>query len=113
MVTANQATFNAFRDQGKPESSWAYEAAVRTNRSSNNNAVLTGQITYYHVDFSNRLLTISTNPGTPCRSARPPIALLPIRSPAPVVPDPLRSSLRTLLYKSGKTYEARVDRSIS
>ena len=61
--TGSQTAFDAFRDQGKPESSWTYEAGLRTNRSFGNSIGLTGQVNYYHVDFSNRLLAISTNPG--------------------------------------------------
>ncbi|MFD1106312.1 TonB-dependent receptor [Sphingobium olei] len=61
--TGSQAAFDAFADQGKPETSWTYEAGLRTNRSLGNGVTLQGQINYYHVDFSNRLLAIPTNPG--------------------------------------------------
>lgn len=61
--TGSQAAFDAFADQGKPETSWTYEAGLRTNRSFGNGVTLQGQINYYHVDFSNRLLAIPTNPG--------------------------------------------------
>jgi hypothetical protein len=61
--TGSQAAFDAFASQGKPESSWTYEAGVRTNRSFGSDISLSGQVNYYHVDFSNRLLAISTNPG--------------------------------------------------
>jgi hypothetical protein len=61
--TGSQAAFNAFADQGKPESSWTYEGGLRSNRSFDNGLGLQAQINYYHVEFSNRLLAISTNPG--------------------------------------------------
>ncbi len=62
--TGSQAAFNAFADQGKPESSWTYEGGIRSHRSFD--GVLSGleaQVNYYHVVFNNRLLAISTNPG--------------------------------------------------
>ena len=61
--TGSQAAFNAFRDQGKPESSWTYEAGLRSHRSFDNDISLEAQVNYYHVVFSNRLLALSTNPG--------------------------------------------------
>lgn len=61
--TGSQAAFNAFADQGRPESSWTYEAGLRTNRSFGDGWGLNAQVNYYHVDFTNRLLAISTNPG--------------------------------------------------
>ena len=61
--TGSQAAFNAFADQGKPESSWTYEAGLRTRRSFSDDIGLEAQINYYHVVFNNRLLAISTNPG--------------------------------------------------
>jgi hypothetical protein len=61
--TGSQAAFDAFADEGKPETSWTYEAGLRTNRSFANGWALQAQINYYHVDFSNRLLAIPTNPG--------------------------------------------------
>ena len=61
--TGSQAAFDAFRDQGKPENSWTYEAGLRTNRSFGDGLALNGQVNYYHVDFHDRLLAISTNPG--------------------------------------------------
>lgn len=63
--TGSQAAFNAFAQNGQPEKSWTYEVGLRTKRSFNNGFLtgLTGQINYYHVTFSNRLLAISTNPG--------------------------------------------------
>lgn len=61
--TGSQAAFDAFADQGKPESSWTYEGGLRTNRSFSNGFSLQAQLNYYHVVFNNRLLAISTNPG--------------------------------------------------
>ena len=61
--TGSQAAFDAFAQQGKPESSWTYEAGLRSNRTFGNGMGLQAQINYYHVVFNNRLLAISTNPG--------------------------------------------------
>ena len=61
--TGSQAAFNAFADQGKPESSWTYEGGLRTNRSFGGGIGFNAQVNYYHVVFNNRLLAISTNPG--------------------------------------------------
>jgi iron complex outermembrane recepter protein len=60
--TGSQAAFDAFATDGKPESSWTYEAGFRTNRDFGGVA-LNAQVNYYHVDFKDRLLAISTNPG--------------------------------------------------
>jgi len=61
--TGSQAAFDAFADQGKPETSWTYDIGLRTRRSFSNDIGLEAQINYYHVVFNNRLLAISTNPG--------------------------------------------------
>lgn len=61
--TGSQAAFNAFADQGKPESSWTYEGGLRTSRGFGNGIGFDAQVNYYHVVFNNRLLAISTNPG--------------------------------------------------
>jgi hypothetical protein len=61
--TGSQAAFDAFADEGKPETSWSYEAGLRTSRTFSNGVAIQAQINYYHVDFSNRLLAIPTNPG--------------------------------------------------
>lgn len=61
--TGSQAAFDAFAEEGRPETSWTYEAGLRTNRTFAGDIGLSAQINYYHVDFSNRLLAISTNPG--------------------------------------------------
>lgn len=61
--TGSQTAFDAFADQGRPESSWTYEGGLRTSRTFAHDIGLNAQINYYHVDFNNRLLAISTNPG--------------------------------------------------
>lgn len=61
--TGSQAAFDAFANEGRPESSWTYEAGLRTRRTFSGDIGFDAQINYYHVDFSNRLLAISTNPG--------------------------------------------------
>lgn len=61
--TGSQAAFDAFKDEGKPETSWTYEGGLRSNRTFDNGINLQAQINYYHVVFQNRLLAISTNPG--------------------------------------------------
>jgi len=61
--TGSQAAFDAFADEGKPESSWTYEGGLRTSRSLASDVSLSAQVNYYHVVFNNRLLAISTNPG--------------------------------------------------
>ncbi|MBN8811143.1 MULTISPECIES: TonB-dependent receptor [Sphingomonas] len=61
--TGSQTAFNAFANDGKPESSWTYEAGLRTHRTFGGGIGLDAQINYYRVDFSDRLLAISTNPG--------------------------------------------------
>lgn len=61
--TGSQSAFDAFAKDGRPESSWTYEAGVRTNRTLGDGSGFSAQVNYYHVDFSNRLLAISTNPG--------------------------------------------------
>ncbi|PXA83356.1 TonB-dependent receptor [Nostoc sp. 3335mG] len=61
--TGSQAAFDAFADEGKPESSWTYEGGLRSHRNFDNGFGLDAQVNYYHVVFNNRLLAISTNPG--------------------------------------------------
>jgi hypothetical protein len=61
--TGSQAAFDAFADQGKPESSWTYEGGVRSHRNLGGDVGFDAQVNYYHVVFNNRLLAISTNPG--------------------------------------------------
>lgn len=62
--TGSQAAFDAFAKQGRPETSWTYEAGLRTHRSFS--GALSGfdaQLNYYHVVFNDRQLGIPTNPG--------------------------------------------------
>jgi hypothetical protein len=61
--TGSQAAFDAFANQGRPETSWTYEGGLRTQRSFANQIGLEAQVNYYHVVFNDRLLAISTNPG--------------------------------------------------
>lgn len=56
-----QAAFELFKDTVKPETSWTYEAGLRT-RHTLDAGILTGfdgQISVYHVKFRNRLLNIA------------------------------------------------------
>jgi hypothetical protein len=58
----SQAAFNTFKATAHPETSWTYEAGLR-NRVVLDWGALTsidGQINYYHVNFSNRLLNVAT-----------------------------------------------------
>jgi len=62
--SGSQSAFNAFRDQGRPETSWTYEGGLKSHRSFS--GLLTSfdaQLNYYHVIFNNRQLGIPTNPG--------------------------------------------------
>lgn len=55
-----QAAFELFKQTVKPETSWTYEAGVRTRRTFEGPITsLDGQITLYHVEFKNRLLNIA------------------------------------------------------
>ena len=56
-----QAAFDLFKSTVKPETSWTYEAGVRTRRELEGSFItgIDGQISIYHVDFSNRLLNIA------------------------------------------------------
>ncbi|MEW5686921.1 MAG: TonB-dependent receptor [Pseudomonadota bacterium] len=56
-----QAAFELFKDTVKPETSWTYEAGLRT-RHTLDAGILTGfdgQVSVYHVKFRNRLLNIA------------------------------------------------------
>jgi hypothetical protein len=57
----SQQVFDDFKANVKPETSWTYEIGARTQRSFDFGPITgyEGQISYYHVDFSNRLLAIS------------------------------------------------------
>ncbi len=63
--TGSQAAFNAVAAQGNPETSWTYEAGLRSRRTFANSFLtsIEAQLNYYHVTFSNRQLAISVNPG--------------------------------------------------
>jgi iron complex outermembrane recepter protein len=62
--TGSQAAFNAVAQQGHPETSWTYEAGLRTHRSFPGFlSAFEAQLNYYHVVFNNRQLAIATNPG--------------------------------------------------
>jgi outer membrane receptor protein involved in Fe transport len=60
----SQAAFDLFKADIKPETSWTYEGGVRFQLPLNAGPLtgFDGQVSYYHVDFSNRLLAISPNP---------------------------------------------------
>ncbi len=62
---SSQAAFDYIKANGHPESSWTYEVGLRSKHSFVNSPVtaIEGQINYYHVDFSNRLLAVSAAPG--------------------------------------------------
>ncbi len=56
-----QAAFNLFKSTVQPESSWTYELGLRTSRDVNFGVLTSvqGQASYYHVDFSNRILNVA------------------------------------------------------
>jgi iron complex outermembrane receptor protein len=60
----SQAAFDLFKQDVEPETSWTYEAGLRSHHALNFGPLtgFDGQISVYHVDFSNRLLGISPNP---------------------------------------------------
>ena len=57
----SQTLFDFFKANTKPETSWTYEGGLRTHHALSLGPItgFEGQISYYHVDFSNRLLAIS------------------------------------------------------
>ena len=59
-----QTAFQLFKDTVKPETSWTYEGGLRTHRALDLGPItgFDGQASYYHVDFSNRLLQVSSTP---------------------------------------------------
>lgn len=63
--TGSQAAFDAFAQNGKPETSWTYETGLRTRHSFPGGflTAIEAQVNYYHVAFSNRQLAINSNPG--------------------------------------------------
>lgn len=56
-----QAAFELFKDTVDPETSWTYEAGIRTSRSVAWGPItgIDGQLTVYHVKFRDRLLNIA------------------------------------------------------
>jgi len=58
---ASQPAFDLFKSTAKPETSITYEAGVRTSHQLDMGGVtaLDGQLNVYHVDFKDRLLSIS------------------------------------------------------
>ena len=56
-----QAAFNLFKQTVNPETSWTYEGGVRTKRPVDLGFLtsIEGQASYYHVDFSNRILNVA------------------------------------------------------
>ncbi|WP_334181443.1 TonB-dependent receptor [Novosphingobium sp.] len=63
--TGSQAAFDYFKESGKPETSWTYEAGLRSRHVFPGSFLSSfdAQVNYYHVDFSNRLLAVSTTVG--------------------------------------------------
>jgi hypothetical protein len=61
---ASQQAFDLFRDTAKPETSITYEAGLRSSHQLDLGAVTAfdGQVNLYHVNFKDRLLTISPTP---------------------------------------------------
>jgi hypothetical protein len=61
IALGSQAAFDLFKRTVKPETSWTYEVGARTDRAVDLGPItgFSGQVSYYHVDFSNRLLAIS------------------------------------------------------
>ncbi len=57
----SQQVFDDFKKTVKPETSWTYEIGARTQHSLDLGPIsgFEGQISYYHVNFKNRLLAIS------------------------------------------------------
>ncbi|HEX7822488.1 MAG TPA: TonB-dependent receptor [Sphingobium sp.] len=60
----SQAAFDLFKQSVRPETSWTYEGGVRFQIPLHVGPLTSfeGQASYYHVDFSDRLLAISPNP---------------------------------------------------
>lgn len=58
----SQAAFENFARNGKPETSWSYETGLRSHHRLHLGPLtdIQGQIEYYHVHFSNRLVAIAT-----------------------------------------------------
>jgi iron complex outermembrane receptor protein len=61
---ASQSAFDLFKQSARPETAVTYEAGVRGNHALDMGALtaIDGQVNIYHVDFSDRLLSISPTP---------------------------------------------------
>ncbi|CAN7674635.1 TonB-dependent receptor [Duganella sp. LjRoot269] len=61
---ASQSAFDLFKATAKPETSITYELGMRTSHQLDLGALsaVDGQVNLYHVDFKDRLLTISPTP---------------------------------------------------
>lgn len=61
---ASQAAFDLFKANAKPETALTYEIGMRSNHPLELGAItgFDGQVNLYHVDFSNRLLSVSPTP---------------------------------------------------
>jgi iron complex outermembrane receptor protein len=64
--TQSQGTFDQFKSGSHPERAWVYEAGYRFKHDLGVGLLtgIEGQAEYYHVDFSNRLLNITSNSTT-------------------------------------------------
>ncbi|MBQ1544098.1 MAG: TonB-dependent receptor [Caulobacteraceae bacterium] len=60
----SQGAFDQFKRTANPETAWTYEIGLRTRRDLSLGPITAfeGQASYYHVDFSDRLLQISPTP---------------------------------------------------
>ncbi|MDB5420128.1 MAG: TonB-dependent receptor [Brevundimonas sp.] len=60
----SQAAFDLFKRDVEPETAWTYEVGLRTRRELALGPItaVEAQASYYHVDFSNRQLQISSTP---------------------------------------------------
>ncbi|MEI9988767.1 MAG: TonB-dependent receptor [Rhizomicrobium sp.] len=58
----SQQAFDNFKATAHPETSWTYEAGVRSHRDIDFGPLtaVEGQLSYYHVNFSNRLFNVAT-----------------------------------------------------
>jgi len=58
----SQQAFDTFKNTAHPERSWTYEAGVRSNHQLDMGPLtgIDGQLSYYHVDFYNRLFNVAT-----------------------------------------------------
>jgi iron complex outermembrane receptor protein len=58
----SQAAFDAFRSTAHPETSLTYDLGLRSNHELDGGWLTSvdGQVNYYHVNFSNRLLNVAT-----------------------------------------------------